>query len=229
MTSLSPELQEWLDAAAIDDSVLRLRPDYRALIVVAENVAGGESDRASDVWLAKAAGVEIPLEHEHLEAWREAFRQFGANARRTRPSVDALVRRASGGLPRIDRVTDIYNAISVLHVVPAGGEDLDGYSGPLRLTRADGSEPFDTISDGMPVIEHPEPGEVIWRDDAGVTCRRWNWRQCVRTRLSPTTTRAVFIFDALAPLRDEELTAVGDELIGALGDPAHGMRLLRGA
>jgi DNA/RNA-binding domain of Phe-tRNA-synthetase-like protein len=229
MTGLSPGLQEWLDAASIDDSVLQLRPDYRALIVVAQNIAGGESDAVSDAWLARAAAVEVALEHAHLEAWREAFRQFGANARRTRPSVDALARRAAAGLPRIDRVTDIYNAISVLHVVPAGGEDLDGYSGPLRLTRADGSEPFDTFADGMPVVEHPEPGEVIWRDDAGVTCRRWNWRQCVRTRLSPATTRAVFIFDALAPFGDDELTAVGVELVAALGDPAHGVRLLRGS
>jgi DNA/RNA-binding domain of Phe-tRNA-synthetase-like protein len=229
MTGLSAERQEWLDAASIDDSVLQLRPDYRALIVVAENVSGGECDAASDAWLARAAAPEVPLEHAHLEAWREAFREFGANARRTRPSVDALVRRASAGLPRIDRVTDIYNAISVLHVVPAGGEDLDGYSGPLRLTRADGSEPFDTIADGMPVVEHPEPGEVIWRDDSGVTCRRWNWRQCVRTRLSSTTTSAVFIFDALGPLGDDELAAVAEELIGALGNPPHGVRLLRGA
>jgi len=114
-------------------------------------------------------------------------------------------------------------------VVPAGGEDLDGYSGPLRLTRADGSEAFDTIADGEPVTEHPEPGEVIWRDDAGVTCRRWNWRQCVRTRLSPSTTRAVFIFDALETLGDDELAAVGDELVAALGDPPHGRVILRAA
>jgi DNA/RNA-binding domain of Phe-tRNA-synthetase-like protein len=33
-------------------------------------------------------------------------------------------------------------------------------------------------------MEHPEPGEVIWRDDDGVTCRCWNWRQCVRTRIT---------------------------------------------
>jgi DNA/RNA-binding domain of Phe-tRNA-synthetase-like protein len=227
VSGLSAELQHWLDSASIDPSIGALRPDYRALLVVAENVAGGESDEASNAWLVRAEAAEVPLEHAHLEAWRDAFREFGANARRTRPSVDALVRRASAGLPRIDRVTDIYNAISVLHVVPAGGEDIDGYSGPLRLTRADGSEDFDTVADGVAVTEHPEPGEVIWRDAAGVTCRRWNWRQCVRTRLSPSTTRAVFIFDALGPLGDDELAAVGDELVAALGDPPHGRRVLR--
>ena len=43
-------------------------------------------------------------------------------------------------------------------------------------------EPFDTTADGAAVIEHPDPGEVVWCDDAGVTCR-WNWRQAQRTAL----------------------------------------------
>ncbi len=222
MTALSPALQQWLDAASIDPAVLELRPDYRALVVVAENIAGGESDAASEAILTRAEAAGVSLEHPHLEAWRDTFRAFGANPRRTRPSVDALVRRASG-LPRIDRVTDSYNAISVLRAIPAGGEDLDGYSGPLRLTRATGEETFDTVADGVAVVEHPEPGEVVWRDDAGVTCRRWNWRQCVRTRLSPSTTRAVFIFDALGPV---DLDAARRDLLDALGSPPHAFRLL---
>ena len=77
------------------------------------------------------------------------------------------------------------------------GEDLDGYQGPARLVRADGSEPFDTVAAGQPITEHPLPGEVVWRDDAGVTCRLWNWRQCSRTQLTPRTTTALFILDGL--------------------------------
>ena len=56
----------------------------------------------------------------------------------------------------------------------------------------------------------------MWRDAAGVTCRRWNWRQCRRTQLTPQTTSAVFILDALAPLSDEALVAAGDELADRL-------------
>ncbi|KOG85267.1 hypothetical protein ADK38_37650, partial [Streptomyces varsoviensis] len=119
-------------------------------------------------WLADGP-VE---EHPHLAAWREAFRAFGAKPQRTRPSAEALLRRAADGLPRVDRLTDIYNAISVAHVVPLGGEDLDHYQGPARLVRADGTEEFATAAGGESVIEHPAPGEVVWRDDAGVTCRR---------------------------------------------------------
>ena len=65
-------------------------------------------------------------------------------------------------------------------------------------------------------MESPDPGEVVWRDDAGVTCRRWNWRQTTRTRLTTATTRAVFVLDALGPLSDGALVAAGDALMTAL-------------
>ena len=89
----------------------------------------------------------------------------------------------------MNRLTDLYNAVSVLHQVPLGGEDLTRYDGPPRLVRATGQEPFDTVADGETVVEHPDPGEVVWCDDAGVTCRRWNWRQARRTRSARTPRR----------------------------------------
>ena len=77
-------------------------------------------------------------------------------AQRTRNSLEALLRRAASGLPRVNRLTDIYNAVSVLHQIPVGGEDLTRYAGPPRLVRAAGTELFDTAADGIAVIEHPE-------------------------------------------------------------------------
>jgi DNA/RNA-binding domain of Phe-tRNA-synthetase-like protein len=209
--------EEWLAAASIDPSVGALRPDYRALLIVAEGLLPGPGDAFSQELLAEAeAKASDPEQHPHIAEWREAFRAFGAKPKRTRPSVDALLRRAPEGLPRIDRLTDIYNAVSVTHVVPLGGEDLDHYTGPLRLTRAEGTEPFELMSAGEPVTENPRAGEVIWRDDQGVTCRRWNWRQCVRTRLTTATTRAVFILDALSAMEDPALEAAARALTDAL-------------
>ena len=72
---------------------------------------------------------------------------------------------------------------------------------------------FDTARDGVAVIEHPEPGEVIWRDERGVTCRRWNWRQCRRTALTEATENLWFVIDRLAPVPVEELIRAGDELV----------------
>jgi DNA/RNA-binding domain of Phe-tRNA-synthetase-like protein len=59
-------------------------------------------------------------------------------------------------------------------------------------------------------------GEVVWRDDAGVTCRRWNWRQCTRTRITTATTNAVFIIDGLAALGRDGLTAAENDLASSL-------------
>jgi DNA/RNA-binding domain of Phe-tRNA-synthetase-like protein len=219
----SPLARDWLDGAVVEPSVTALRPDYAAMILVAEGLRPGPSDDASAALLAdaeasarKALAATAVGDLGAVAAWRLAYQAFGAKPKRTRPSVEALLRRADAGLPRIDRLTDIYNAMSVRHLLPIGGEDLDRYAGPARLVRAVGDEPFDTVRDGEPVVDHPEPGEVIWRDDAGVTCRAWNWRQCVRTRITFSTTRAMFILDGLAELGEGGLDAARQELVGHL-------------
>ena len=104
----------------------------------------------------------------------------------------------------------------MLHQIPLGGEDLARYASSPRLIRAAGTEPFDTAAGGETVIEHPEPGEVVWCDSDGVTCRRWNWRQGRRTQLREDTTTALFIFDALDPMTDEALHAAAGDLVAHL-------------
>jgi DNA/RNA-binding domain of Phe-tRNA-synthetase-like protein len=183
-------------------------PGYRAGVVVAEGVSNGPPDAASDAALAGAAAGLAAADHPHLIAWRDAFRSFGA--KRHLCSAEALISRAlSGkGLPRISALVDRYNAVSVAHVVPVGGEDLSQVVPPVRLIFATGDEPFD---DGG-----VRRGEVVWTDARGVTCRRWNWRQGVRTRLTETTTRAYFLFDALPPFSDGSLAAAMDALVASL-------------
>ena len=213
-----------LAAATVEPAVFGLRPDYRAVLLVATGLRGGPSDETSERILTEAEATARqhlaggpPERLPHLAAWREAYRGFGAKPQRTRPSVEALLRRLDpDGLPRIDRITDVYNAVSIAHLLPLGGEDLDAYAGAPRLVRADGSEPFDTTAGGEPVVDHPEAGEVVWRDDAGVSCRRWNWRQCTRTRITTATRNAVFILDALDPLGDDAVSAAADALTEAL-------------
>jgi DNA/RNA-binding domain of Phe-tRNA-synthetase-like protein len=219
----SAPLHPALEAAAIDGSVLELRPDYRALLIAVTGVRGGASDDVSEAALTRAeararerlAGA-APESLPEIASWREAFLGFGVKPRRARSSVEALLRRVDAGLPRIDRLTDLYNAVSVEHLVPVGGEDLGRYAGAPRLVRAVGDEPFDTVADGEAVTVAAEPGEVVWRDDLGVTCRRWNWRQCVRTRLDGSTTDILFILDGLQPLGTDALEAAGAALVDAL-------------
>jgi DNA/RNA-binding domain of Phe-tRNA-synthetase-like protein len=217
------KLEEFLAGARVDPSVFALRPDYRVLLIAVDGLVPGPSDETTGALLqtAEAAATQAlrdtPVEElPHVAAWRDAYRAFGAKPQRTRNSLEALLRRAGSGLPRVNRLTDLYNAVSVLHQAPLGGEDLTRYAGAPRLTRATGEEPFDTVAGGEPVIERPDVGEVVWCDDDGVTCRRWNWRQARRTQLREDTTTALFILDALDPMTDEELHAAADDLTGHL-------------
>ncbi|GAB3957776.1 B3/4 domain-containing protein [Actinoallomurus acanthiterrae] len=204
-----------LEQIVIDDAIRTLRPDFAVLLMTAEGLTNAPSDgRVADSAAADGVGGG------HVEAWREAYRGFGVNPKRARPSVDALLRR--GDLPEINRVVDAYNTISVRFELPIGGEDLDAYDGPARLVRAGGDERFDTVKNGEAVVEHPDPGEVIWRDGSGVTCRRWNWRQCTRTRITEDTKNALFILERLEPYPMDVLAAAGEALTGLLTEISPG-------
>lgn len=198
-------------------------PDYAVHLMMVQGVQGGPSNDHSDALLREAEEHTLALtgttaldELEEVITWRAAFQSFGVKPRVARSSFEALMRRADKGLPRIDLLTDIYNAVSVMHRIPIGGENLDAYVGNARLTLATGDEIFDTFDNGEPVVQHPDPGEVIWRDDVGATCRRWNWRQCVRTRLAPDTCSVLFIIDGLGPEAAAKAESAGISLAGEL-------------
>lgn len=207
----------------VDPAVHATHPDYVALVLLADGLANGPTDADSDAGLAaaeahlRATGLAKATEHPHIGAWRAAFSSFGAKPSKYPSSAEALMTRVLKGqpLPRVNVLVDLYNAVSVRHAVPLGGEDADRLVGPLRLAVADGSELFDPRGDGTEV-EHAAPGEVVWRDDRGVTCRRWNWRQGRRTQLTETSTRAFFVFDRLDGLAVQELHRAVDELSGLL-------------
>jgi DNA/RNA-binding domain of Phe-tRNA-synthetase-like protein len=214
-------------AVRVDSEVLSAWPAYDAVVVIAEGVRNGPSDEASERLLAAAeqnareSGLERAADDPRIAAWRNVFSEFGAKPSRYPSSAESLYARVlkGEGVPRINALVDTYNAVSLRHVIPVGGEDLDALRGDLRLVRASGDEPFDGD-------ESPRPGEVVWRDDVGVTCRRWNWRQGTRTGLTEATTRAFFVFDALAPQPPDE--AAG-ELIAHLRErsPALAVRVER--
>ncbi|MYR61681.1 cytoplasmic protein, partial [Streptomyces sp. SID625] len=138
-----------------------------------------------------------------------------------------LARRAlsGAGLPRINALVDLYNAVSVAHLIPVGGEDLDLIQGGMRLVRAGGEEDFVTVAGGEEVVEHPEPGEVVWCDGAGVTCRRWNWRQGPRTRLTERTASGLFLLESLAPMPVADVVRAAGELAELLEKSSPGARV----
>ncbi|WP_110970014.1 B3/B4 domain-containing protein [Pseudomonas huaxiensis] len=197
--------------------VTRLAPGFRALSITVE-AAPLINPSAADAAMQRAeqvlAGNGPAWADAHLTAWAEVFRGFGAKPQRTPCSAEALRKRfqRDGKLPSIDPLVNLYNAISLEYAIPVGGENLAAYNGTPQLVIADGSESFDTVKDGQPFNEAPEPGEVVWRDDSGVTCRRWNWRQGVRTRLDEQARHMWFILESLPQMPLDALHEAGERL-----------------
>lgn len=213
---------------SIESSLADIAPGFRALSIVVEAAPVRDpqvAQQALDEACQAVQQHDFPWAEAHLQAWSEVFKAFGAKPKKTPCSAEALRKRVlkEGGLPAIDPVVDIYNAVSIRYAVPVGGENLASYQGQPRLTLADGSELFDTVKAGEPAMESPEPGEVIWRDDRGVTCRRWNWRQGVRTRLDSHAQQMWFILESLPAMPLSALQEAGDMLIAQLTQLMPGM------
>ncbi|MFD7622347.1 B3/4 domain-containing protein [Streptomyces sp. NPDC059802] len=204
-------------------------PDTLIALVTATGMRGHEPwpDTAAalaDLEQRLAEGTWQPADETdpRIEAWHTAYRSFGTNPRRIRPSVDALGRRLAkkGALPRINPAVDSYNVVSVQHGLPAGAFDLDRVTGEVVIRRADGTESFTPL--GEPdTIENPKPGEIIYADTTDVLTRHWNHRDAHRTRVTEDSTHVAFVLETLHAARDGHLlTAAARELQGLLAPHA---------
>lgn len=192
----------------ITPGVLELFPGTILGVAVARGIdnAGNDPALAESLRRAEASIPErlrdVPVpEHPNIAVWREAYRRFGAKPKDYPSSIENLVRRALKGhaIPHINRLVDIYNAVSLESLLPAGAEDLDAIEGDVELTVAGEGESAVKLL-GEAEARPPHPGEVIYRDRAGAICRRWNWKEAERTKLTEGTRNALVVVEALPPI-----------------------------
>jgi DNA/RNA-binding domain of Phe-tRNA-synthetase-like protein len=157
---------------------------------------------------ARRLGSAPVAEHPRIVPWREAYRAFGAKPKDHPSSIENLLRRVAKGQPlrSVNPLVDLYNVVSLRHFVPVGGEDLDAVDGDVELRFAGDGEPAVRLL-GEPEARPPKRGEVIYADRAGALCRRWNWKEADRTKLTEATTRGFLVIEALPPAGRAELDA----------------------
>jgi DNA/RNA-binding domain of Phe-tRNA-synthetase-like protein len=223
---------------SIADLVPRF-PLFSVGVVVADHVTlAAERPPALDALIAEREEAcrvrwketelsEIP----GIAVWREAYKGFGIKKTSYRSSVERLVKRVKAGerLPTVNTLVDLYNVVSLTHVFCCGADDLDKIAPPLAFRFALPDDTFIDMGaekDGAP-DDPPKDGEVVYADRRHVLCRRWNWRQDMRSGIALETTRAIItvqangtgeLDSAMADLQDLIGTFCGGNLHAAIAD-----------
>jgi lysyl-tRNA synthetase class 2 len=141
-----------------------------------------------------------------------AYSAFGAKPKKYLSSVESLYRMVLKGvdLRHINTIVDVYNFISIKHMVPIGGDDISRVEGDITLRFANEGDMFRPLNSEE--TASTKEGEVIYADDVEVLCRRWNWRECDKTKMTEETAEAMLVVEGLPPVQREEVEKIVEEL-----------------
>ncbi len=206
----------------IHPAVFRVLPGMRVVTAVALGVGEPGEDVGPELVEAwRFAGAEglahgNAQSHPRVAPWRPAFRAIGAHPRDYSSSVEAMVRRATkgGDPPRILPLVDLYHAVSLRHLTPAGAFDLDAIAGEVELRRTREGDRFTALDADGP--EDVAPGEIAYADGSTVLTRHLVWRQAREGLVRATTTDAMVLSEVLGELEPDLALQVHDDLRDSL-------------
>lgn len=144
------------------------------------------SDNNDDLW------TEINIKISELEkmqttdiakiptvkATRKAYKAFGKDPSRYRPSSEALLRRIvkDKGLYKINNVVDLLNLVSISTGYSIGGFDADKIEGEVSVGVGEANEPYEGIGrgtlniEGLPILRDSVSGFGTPTSDSVRTC-----------------------------------------------------------
>lgn len=203
----------------IDSKILEQFPGLNIGIVVAKGINNAAiNDEIMDLIREESKTIRENFNKETLSAnprigaWRKAYSSFGAKPKKYKCSVENLYRMILEGieLRHINKIVDIYNYISIKHMIPVGGDDIDKVDRDITLKFALGNEPFTKLNSQE--IENPKEGEIVYTDSKEVLCRRWNWRECDKSKMTEDTKNVTLAVEGLPPVTNEEVKTILKEL-----------------
>jgi DNA/RNA-binding domain of Phe-tRNA-synthetase-like protein len=212
------------------EDIVRRYPDVAGGVIIARGLSNGPTPAAlREAYLAEQRATlerisNTPLSQiESLAAWRNAFRRFGTEPTRYRSAAESLLRRLTkkGDIPLINCLVDIGNLVSIRYALPVAVFDTRHLQGPVTVHFADGLERYTPLAEGM--VEHPEPGEVVFTDETGlVVARRWCWRQGEESAARDDTRDAIITMEAHHASGKADVSAALQELMALLGTHSGG-------
>lgn len=213
-----------------DDNLLKKFPLTTGGVILAEGVTNGPTSPAlAEAYRTEQAATlqrigNTPLSQlPSLAAWRSIFSGFGVEPTKYRSAAEALLRRLTkkGDIPGINTLVDLGNLVSIRYALPVAVFDTQAVEGIVTVHLAAGDERFTPM--GEAVIENPEPGEVVFSDEAGmVLARRWCWRQSEQSAAQIPTRRVIVTVETQHPGSEAQVEAALEDLQTLLREYAGG-------
>ncbi|WP_143317758.1 B3/4 domain-containing protein [Clostridium sp. HBUAS56017] len=209
----------------IEDSFWNLFPNAKIGVIICNGIDNSikDKDQYAEMILNAEKKALTHLQNPEfsinpvIKVWRETFQKFKTK-KGARSSIEALLKRVRNGnhIGTINPLVDIYNSISLRYALPCGGEDIDKFAGPIKLTTAAGDEEF--IPLGTDENSPPYEGEIVYKDDNGAICRCFNWREAVRTMLTENTSNAFLCIELVDESRLTEFENALNDLSKSVQD-----------
>lgn len=151
-------------------------------------------------------------EEPDILPYREAFRTLGINPNKYLCSIEALFTRiAKGkGMPYINPVVDLGNAVSLKYTLPMGVHDLGCSSDDICIRLAQTGDTF--LPFGADTEEIPDIGEVIYAVGHQVRTRRWTWTQSENGKITSDSSDIFFPIDGFTDFNRNQVIAARNEL-----------------
>lgn len=201
----------------IDAKVLSLVPSANVSVIVVKGLDNKGSNPdikklVDGVQRIVAVDMADYKSHPVIQSWKNIYSSFGS---KHNSSVEALVKRVVNGegVKEVNKLVDLHNFLSLKHVIPVGVYDLDKVDGNVELAVSNGNEKFVPL--GSSDVEHPLVGEVIYRDDMKVLCRRWNNKDSNSTKVDEDTKNAIVFIDSVNHSRDE-IEMISEEAVSLI-------------
>ncbi|MBN1923392.1 MAG: hypothetical protein JW791_01360 [Nanoarchaeota archaeon] len=204
----------------IDKRVFEKFPELIVGVLVCKNLDNSSSSedvikeiKKQEDRIRKEYDSQTLSQEQKIDVWRRAYSFFGAKPKDNRSSVENIYKLVLQGssIRHINKLVDAYNLISLKYMLPVGGEDLNKIKGDIFLTISEANEaPVLLLGDKEP--RPPHEGEVIYKDDVSAICRRFNWREAERTKLTEETKNCILVIEGMPPATKQEVTKAVNEL-----------------
>ncbi len=154
---------------------------------------------------------KVVKQEKELAPYRNAFQSLGINPNKFMSSIEALLTRIAKkkGMPHINPVVDLGNAISLKYYLPVGAHDLNTMDGEFCVRTATAEDTF--LPFGAREREKVDIDEVVYATGTKIRTRRWIWRQSEEGKIGTDTDQLLFILDGFAD-NLEAVLAARDEL-----------------